>query len=269
MNDVAVVKSPGFGLINREDLAKSLGNAAMAVPVAGNSAFLKMDKSNGDWLFGQEETVVEPDSLWAVNPLSLKHGWVAWDTNGGGAPVQEIMVSALNRPLPAQDSLPPLGMGTPDKKSGRAEQLVYQRQNSVELTCVSGEDEGTTVEYKQSSVGAMKLFGGLINAIYDQAGKSEEIIAIGALTFDKYKHKQYGWIHNPVFNIVEWRVPEDTSPVEDKPEPAKEEPAARTRTRAAAAPDPKQEERADEDLGKEYAETAASEAAAPRRRQRR
>jgi hypothetical protein len=272
MNDVAV-RSTGFGLINREDLAKSLGNAAMAVPVAGANSFLKMDKSNGDWLFGQEETVVEPDSLWAVNPLSLKHGWVAWDTNGGGAPVQEIMVSALNRPLPDQGSLPVLGMGTPDKKTGRAEQLVYQRQNSVELTCVSGEDEGTTVEYKQSSVGAMKLFGGLINAIYDQAGKSDEIIAIGQLTFDKYKHKQYGWIHNPMFKIVEWRTPEDVSPVEDKPEPAKEEPPARTRTRATAAPDPKQDEQADEDLTRAYkaeeqaAQTAAE--AAPRRRQRR
>lgn len=267
MNDVAV-RSTGFGLINREDLAKSLNNAAMAMPAAGgNNAYLKMDKNNGDWLFGQEETVVEPDSLWAANPLSLKHGWVAWDTNGGGAPVQEIMVSALSRPLPAQDSLPPLGMGTPDKK-GNAVQLVYQQQRSVELVCVSGEDEGTTVEYKQSSTGAMKLFGALINSILDQAQKGEEIVPVGQLTFDKYKHKQYGWIHNPVFAIKEWRTPDDASPVEGgapADEPVKEEPK---RTRAEPGPDPKADEQ-DEDLGKEYAETAAAEAATPRRRQRR
>ncbi len=268
MNDVALKPTTGFGLINREDLAKNLENAAMAMPAAGgNNAYLKMDKNNGDWLFGQEETVVEPDSLWAANPLSLKHGWVAWDTNGGGAPVQEIMVSALSRPLPAQDSLPPLGMGTPDKK-GNAVQLVYQQQRSVELVCVSGEDEGTTVEYKQSSTGAMKLFGALINSILDQAQKGEEIVPVGQLTFDKYKHKQYGWIHNPVFAIKEWRTPDDASPVEGgapADEPAKEEPK---RTRAAVEPDPKADEQ-DEDLGKEYAETAAAEAATPRRRQRR
>lgn len=271
MNDVAV-RSTGFGLINREDLAKNLENAAMAMPAAGgNNAYLKMDKNNGDWLFGQEETVVEPDSLWAANPLSLKHGWVAWDTNGGGAPVQEIMVSALSRPLPAQDSLPPLGMGTPDKK-GNAVQLVYQQQRSVELVCVSGEDEGTTVEYKQSSTGAMKLFGALINSILDQAQKGEEIVPVGQLTFDKYKHKQYGWIHNPVFAIKEWRTPDDASPVEGgapADEPVKEEPK---RTRAAApAETPKEDE--PDDLTRAYkAEEIAQAAqgdAAPRRRQRR
>ena len=96
----------------------------------------------------------------------------------------------------------------------------------------------------------------------------EEIVPVGQLTFDKYKHKQYGWIHNPVFAIKEWRTPDDASPVEGgapADEPAKEEPK---RTRAAVEPDPKADEQ-DEDLGKEYAETAAAEAATPRRRQRR
>lgn len=276
MNDVAV-RSTGFGLINREDLAKSLNNAAMAMPsVGGNNAFLKMDKNNGDWLFGQEETVVEPDSLWAVNPLSLKHGWVAWDTNGGGAPVQEIMVSALNRPLPTQDSLPPLGLGTPDKKTGRAEQLVYQQQRSVELVCVSGEDEGTTVEYKQSSTGAMKMFGTLINSILDQAQKGNEIVPVGNLTFDRYKHKQYGWIHNPIFKIAEWRTPDDASPVEpETEEPATAEAPARTRVRTAAPAEAPAEAPADDEAAIIAAEYAAEQAAqtaaeaAPRRRQRR
>lgn len=266
MNEIAT-RGTGFGLINREDLAKNLNNAAMSMPsVGGTNAFLKMDKNNGEWLFGQEETVVEPESLWAVNPLSLKHGWVAWDTNGGGAPVQEIMVSALSRPLPAQDTLPALGLGTPDKKSGRQEQLVYQQQRSVELICISGEDEGTQVEYKQSSTGAMKLFGALINSILDQAQKGDEIVPVGHLTFDKYKHKQYGWIHNPIFKIEEWRTPDDVSPVEDKEE-APEEPAARTRTRVAAS-DTNVETEAD--VVEQYeAEAAAQAEATPRRRQRR
>ncbi len=38
---------------------------------------------------------------------------------------------------------------------------------------------------------------------------------------------------------------------------------------AATEPDPKADEQKEEDLGKEYAETAAAEAATPRRRQRR
>src|ERR1035437_3824972 len=235
----AIITRPvGTGLINREDLAQSLNNAAMSMPsVGGDKAFLKMDKSNGDWLFGQEETVIEDTSLWAVNPMSLKHGWVAWDTNAGGAPVQEIMVP-INRPLPPVDSLPELPMGTPDKKTGARSQLQYQAQRSVDFVCVSGDDEETIVEYKQSSTGAMKLFGALTNALLDQVQKGDEIVAVGKLTFDKYKHKQYGWIHNPVFQIVEWRTMDDTAPpvaeAAKEPEPASVEDTGRRRARPTA-----------------------------------
>jgi len=277
MNDL-VSRPLGTGLISREDLAKSLNNAAMSMPsIAGGNAFLKMDKNNGDWLFGQEETVVEEDSLWAANPLSLKHGWVAWDTNAGGAPIQEIMVP-IGRPLPTVDSLPKLPMSTPDKK-GNTYQLVYQAQRSVEFACVSGEDIGTQVEYKQSSTGAMKMFGVLTNALLDQVQKGDDVVAVGKLTFDKYKHKQYGWIHNPVFEITEWRKIDDTAPAEAAPEP-EPEPEGRRRTRPAAAPvvertvvgDPPKAEQTDEEaaLEREYAAAAQqAEAATPRRRVRR
>lgn len=278
MTNTVVPFAAGGGLMTREDLAKSLNNAAMSMPsVGGEFQFLKMDKNNGDWLFGAEETLVEPDSLWAVNPMSVKHGYVAWDTNGGGAPVQEVMVP-FNRPLPALDTLPVLGMGSPDKKTGRTEQLEYQRQNSVMLACISGEDEGVTVEYKQSSTGAMKLFGALVNSLMDQLGKDpDKIVPVGHLTFEKYKHKQYGTIHNPIFKIVEWRGVDDTSPAEAE-KPAEEEAPARTRTRAAAAATPpaKDADAEEAELRRQYeASAAAADAApdeperAPRRRMRR
>lgn len=268
MNDIAIRPATGFGLINREDLQKSLSNAAMSMPVGGDKAYLKMDKGSGEWVYGQEETVVEPDSLWAVNPTSIKHGWVAWDTNAGGAPVQEIMVP-ISRPLPAQDALPALPMGTPDRKTGRSEQLVYQRQQAIDLVCISGEDEGVQVEYKQSSVGAMKLFASVTNALLDQLGKDpDRIVPVGKLTADQYKHKQYGKIYNPIFQITEWRTIDDTSPADEPDdEPAAATPAATPRTRTVApAPAPEKD-----DLDAEYAaeQAAQADAATPRRRMRR
>lgn len=261
--------SGGTGLISREDLAKSLNNTAQSLPSGGgDKQFLKMDKNNGDWLFGQEETVVEPDSLWAINPASFKHGWVAWDSNAGGAPVQEIMVP-INRPFPSVDTLPELGMGSPDKRGNRV-QLEYQQQRSVDLVCISGEDEGVVVEYKQSSVGAMKLFGKLTNALLDQLNSHpDEIVAVGNLTFDAYTHKKYGRIHNPEFKIVEWRSMDDTSPAETTA--AEPEPAARTRTRTAAPATPPAEADEEAALAAEYADAAAEAPAeaTPRRRLRR
>lgn len=271
MNEVATRPTTGFGLINREDLAKSLNNAAVSMPsVGGDQQYLKMltkGRDAGTWVYGQEETEVEEGSLWAINPLSIKHGYVAWDTHAGGAPVQEIMVS-INRQLPSKDSLPVLPPGTPSKKAPNVPvDLEYADQRSFDAVCISGADEGVTVEYKQSSAGSMKLFSKVVNALLDQVSKGDAIVAVGKWGFSSYDHKTYGEIYNPEFEIVEWRTVEDTSPAEAK-EPAKEEPPARTRQRAAAAPAEAPADEA-EDLGKEYAETAAAEDAAPRRRQRR
>lgn len=289
MNDIAVRPNSGIGLINRDDLAKSLNTAAAQMPaVGGDKQYIKMltkGRDAGTWVFGQQETEVEEGSLWAVNPASIKHGYVAWDTNGGGAPIQEIMLP-INRTLPAREQLPALPPGTPSKKAPNVPvELEYQDQRSIDLVCISGEDEGVVVEYKQSSKGAMKLFTKIVNALLDQIQKGNEIVPVGKLGFSTYDHSSYGETYNPEFEIVEWRTPEDTSPVDDKPAaaPAAAEAPARTRTRAAAAPaaaadkgshlsgDPvdDQPDEEEENLAKEYAETAATEAAAPRRRQRR
>jgi hypothetical protein len=276
MNEVAVKTSPGFGLINREDLAKSLNNAAVSMPsVGGDQQYLKMltkGRDAGTWVYGQEETEVEEGSLWAINPLSIKHGYVAWDTHAGGAPVQEIMVS-INRQLPSKDSLPVLPPGTPSKKAPNVPvDLEYADQRSFDAVCISGADEGVTVEYKQSSAGSMKLFSKVVNALLDQVSKGDAIVAVGKWGFSSYDHKTYGEIYNPEFEIVEWRSVEDTSPASaGKAEPAKEETPARTRTAAKDPADDKAAAEEEAKLAAEYEQAAQgeAEAATPRRRQRR
>lgn len=254
------LRTSGTGLMSREDLAKSLNSAAMQMPaVGGENQYLKMTKK-GEWVYGQEETEIEPGSLWALNPLSFQQGWVAWDTEAGGAPLQEIMVS-INRPMPDKLSLPKLPMSTPDKR-GNSYQLEYQEQRSAVFMCVSGEDEGVTCEYKQSSTGAMKLFGSLINSVLAKAEKGDEIVPIGVFDSKPYDHKKYGEIFNPLFNIAEWRTIDDTTP------PAEAKTAdAKTEAEAAGTDDADEEQK----LAEEYQQTAAqdAQAAIPRRRTRR
>ena len=73
------------GLMSRDTLAKSLNNASMSMPTVGSDVqYLKMDKGNGEWLYGQEETLVGANTLWALNPHSFMHGWISWDTATGG-----------------------------------------------------------------------------------------------------------------------------------------------------------------------------------------
>lgn len=243
------------GLPSRDSLAASLNNAAASLPSTGAGSdvqYLKMEKGSGDWIYGQEETLIDSDSLWAVNPHSIHHGWVAWDSDAGGAPVQEIMVPAA-RPLPPEGSLPSLPQGV------KGNTLAFKQQRSVQLVCIADPngdkgdtDVGVVCEYKQSSVGAMRMFKDLVDKLLERVRAGEQaIVPIVKLSHSSYKHDRYGKIINPVLEFVEWRAMDDTS-----------SPAAE----AAVAADEAVEE--EEELAAEYAAAAAQEAT-PRRRARR
>lgn len=269
MNEVMKFSGGGTGLMSRDDLAKSLNNIATAAPrVGGEFQFLKMEKGTGDWVYGQEETVVEDGSLWAVNPSSLEYGYIAWppEESKSREPEGEVMVP-ISRPLPAVNTLCTRNPGGETTgKNG------WQYQQSVVLVCVNGEDAGTTCQYKQSSVGSQKLFKTLVDAIMAQASKGDAIVPIVRLKSTSYKHDKYGKIVNPVWDIVEWRTMDDNAPVEpEADEPEKAAPRTRGAAKAeAAAPEADAEEAA---LAAEYeAEKKAvgdAEERAPRRRVRR
>ena len=256
MNDLAPRFGGGTGLISRDDLARSLNNVATAAPrVGGDKQYLKMDKGNGDWVYGQEETVVEDGSLWAINPASLTYGYISWDAN---QQVEgEVMVS-ISRPLPDPSAL---RTQAPDGQT--TGEHGWQFQQSVDLVCVSGEDVGAECQYKQSSVGARKLFAALTDALAGQLAKgSDAIVPIIRMTSDSYKHKKWGRIFNPLFEIVEWRTLDDSS----KPTAAEPAPAAKAAAKTVEAPADEAEEA---EIEQEYVEAQTEASPSPRRRVRR
>jgi hypothetical protein len=76
------------GLPAVASLAASL-RAIQPDTAAGGTVILKMYKT-GHWVFGADQTEVEDDSTWAVNPFSFVHGVIAW---GDGEVLGEKMVS--------------------------------------------------------------------------------------------------------------------------------------------------------------------------------
>lgn len=267
----------GAGLPSRAEMAaRGLNNAAMAAPrVGGDKQYLKMDPKSGEWIYGQDETLVEPDSLWAINPLSLQYGYVAWAENSSNGPEGEVMVP-VTMPLPAMNTLRVKGTadGQPSKGAG-----AWQFQQSVDIVGISGEDAGVACQYKNSTNGAMKLFHTLSNALSPRLADAEEmrIVPIITMSHESYKNKKFGGrTLNPIWTIVEWRTMEDTSPpaeaVKETPKPA--DPPRSRMPRGTPVPeivdnDPLGVEEAM--LAREYA--AEQEAAAanpvPRRRVRR
>ena len=81
-------------------LSTALRTLESAAPM--QSVILKMDKT-GHWVFGADQTEVEPDTTWAVNPFSFIHGYIAW---GEGEVLAEKM-APVTQPLPEIDAPPP------------------------------------------------------------------------------------------------------------------------------------------------------------------
>lgn len=253
-NNALTAFGSGAGLPTREEMAAYLNTAAAVLPAgSGGKQFLKISDKDGAWTFGADETVVEEDSLWAINPVSFFHGYIAWHN----AAVEGEHRSSIRRPLPSIDSLPQVKA-----------QNGWQMQQGFDLVCVSGADAGVQCEFKTSSTGGKRAVGNVASAINDQFAKDPDaLVPIVRLRDNKYYDKKYKKDQfPPVFEVVEWRRMDDVTPVEDKPEP--EEPAAQTRTRSAAPPPPDKDAE-EAELAKEYETAATLAEQAPRRRQRR
>lgn len=151
-------------------------------------AILKMDKT-GHWVYGADQTEIEDDSTWAVNPFSFVHGFIAW---GDGEVLGEKMVS-VSQPLPELDGAPP------------AAKRGWETQVGLSLKCLTGEDKGLEVRFSTTSVGGKRAVQALAVAIANQVDADQDKpVPVIYLKKEHYQHKSYGRIYTPVFEIVEW-----------------------------------------------------------------
>ncbi len=149
---------------------------------------MKMDKT-GHWVYGADQTEVEDDSLWAVNPFSFVHGYIAW---GEGEVLAEKMV-------PVGSGMPELDSAPPGAKKG------WEVQIGCSLKCISGEDEGIEVRYTTTSKGGKEALTALACAIAAQSESDPaKPVPVVSLSKTHYQHKQYGRIYTPVLKVIEW-----------------------------------------------------------------
>jgi len=200
-------------------LVAALGNLTSGVSSSNGSVILKMDKT-GHWVFGADQTEVEADSTWAINPFSFVKGFIAW---GEGEVLGEKMVPSTE-PLPEMDAAPA------GAKRG------WEPQLGMSLKCVSGEDKDMEVRYTVTSVGGIKAVVALGLLIGAQIEKDQtKPVPVVSLKKEHYIHKSYGRIHTPKFHILEWigmdgdSTEADAPPVADAPAEAPADPRRRRR----------------------------------------
>lgn len=201
------------GLPSVTSLSSALRSLENDVTPAG-VAILKMDKV-GHWVYGADQTEVEDDAKWAVNPFSFVHGFIAW---GDGEVLGEKMVSVA-QPLPELEAAPP------NAKRG------WETQVGLSLKCLTGEDKGLEARFSTTSVGGKRAVQALAAAIATQVETDQSTpVPVILLKKEHYQHKSYGRIYTPVFEIVEWvGMDAESAPAEAEAETA-EEPTRRRRS---------------------------------------
>lgn len=215
-----IVKFSSANLPSVQSLSTALRSIQNEVGPAG-AVILKMDKT-GTWVFGADQTEVEDDSTWAINPFSFVHGVIAW---GDGEVLAEKMVSVAE-PLPELEAAPP------GAKKG------WETQVGLSLKCVTGEDKDMEARFTTTSVGGKRAVQTIALAIAEQVEKDQsKPVPVVRLKKDHYSHKSYGKIFTPVFEIVEWIGMDGSadSGAEklEAPEAEPEEPVRRRRRAAA------------------------------------
>lgn len=273
----AVTKASGTALGALSALKKNIQNVQQTLVKKGGEPYLRLLK-DGIWVYGADDVEVEAGSAWAVNPLSIMHGYSCWKrgvdhdtkkerTNEGG-PLGEAMVSA-SLPMPVVSELP-------DYTSVGG---VWAQTFSVSMKCLTGTDKGEQVLFKTNSVGGVAEFDKLLSAIGVQLDEDgENPVPVIILDVESYKHKSYGKTFVPVFAIKQWvalsedlpdiqKDLDEEGPVEPKVKP-KAEPAKRTRKASVADRVAEREEvdREDDNIEELDDELAAMEAEIARRK---
>ena len=206
------------------NLAAALTRSAVSNIDQGDVPFLRLLKS-GEWVYGADDIDIQTGSLWAVNPQSFSEGYINW---GDGELLGEEMTAMVGTPIILGDL--PIIAGS---------QRGWQKQLGFQLLCLNGEDEGTQVLFKSSSKGGIKAIRTLMTTVVAQiAVDPANIVPVMPLSQGSYKHKTYGRIYFPVFEVKEWTPMNNTAPVVDVDLAAVEVAVAADVAEVAATPDP-------------------------------
>jgi hypothetical protein len=193
MNEIAKRNTTALSTDMLSRIKTGIAESRASTIIAGGKPLLRMLK-DAKWVFGQKDDPVQEGSSWAINPLTLAHGWVAWTNHEGNTKnsmVGEVMVP-VHEPKPPR---PPAAEGG----------WPFNEQRIFELACIDGDDAGTEVLYKTSSYGGMRAVDDLLADLQDQLNANPGFpCPVVQLNTDSYQHQKYGKIYNPVFNIVDW-----------------------------------------------------------------
>jgi hypothetical protein len=219
-------RANGGALAAAAALKANLRAAAATLP-SGTKGYVRF-LQDGNWVFGQDNVELEPDTEVALNPLTIKHGWSCWtDYDKKERKKNELVAEVLlpiSEPLPARHTLKDTGW-------------EWRTIMVVELKVMTGKHKDKELVYSTTSDGGLRARRAVIDQLVEQLDEDpENIVPVISLGSDHYTHKQWGKTYTPVLDVVAF-ANMDGIVAED--EPAEEAaPPARTRNTAPAKEEP-------------------------------
>jgi hypothetical protein len=263
MNDLVKKSFASTALTSLDDDAVSLlisgiEDSQSQTVVAGDGVdLIKLDKSDGSWSMGQASDAVQDGAQFWINVLSLCHGHVCWSNYEGKRKNERLgeIMAPMSAPKPPK----------PNPIDG----FPFKEQRSFEAICLIGEDAGRKVKFSNGSVGTLKAFKKLEDAVKAQLRKNRNYpCPVVEFESEKYRHGDYGWIQNPIFKIVDWADLQGNRLSGGEPEATPVQPAPKPAPAAAAKPSLKKPSLkvVEEVAGEAEAEPVAEAPRGPRRR---
>lgn len=232
----AVTNATSHAVASLQSLKSGLANVKASLPSVAGDPFLRMG-TDGEWIYGAENVEVEEGSLWAVNPMSLAHGYASWTRH----PAESKKPNTLEG-----ERMVPMTAAKPDKNSLPDTGWDWADQVGFQLMCASGEDKGEQTLYKTTSKGGIGAVNTLIGAIMAQLDVDPaKPVPLVRLECDSYKHKVYGKTYIPIFTIAKWvemdqlptDAPDEVEQVKDAVVETKPAEEPTRRRRAGAVPE--------------------------------
>jgi hypothetical protein len=188
-NKLPTTKQLKQQLQDYRDTAPALGDA---------TPYLRLTRQ-GDWVYGPDG-VPAGQGRFIIHPASFQHGYISWSDDDGPARVLGEVMVPFSEPDPGRDALPETG-------TSWDEQIAFM---------IAGVDSKVTLLYKTTSLGGRRANQRIIEAILSRDDSDSNTAPVVKLEVDSYRHKKYGEIFVPIFDIVGWADPTKLG-VEDEP----------------------------------------------------
>ena len=213
--------------------------------VSAGKAYMRFNGNTGVFTVGADRDLVNYGTRFAVNPNSIKSGWICW--NNGEVVDEKMFVVAEGHDIPTHASQ------LPDHSPYGRQSDGWSRQLSCEMRNV---ETGQEIEFKVKGAGCREMakiiqaYGRRMVEVGDASGVP--VIELGAYSYMP-KDKSFGQKFVPTLEIVEWADEAELMAGLDDNDPENYEPRGVDMAQ----------------LAKDVEEVETEEAPAPSRRRRR